>query len=127
MLAEEIRRLRRTPTPEERRAQTRERVRRFRERQRVAKRVAAVAVLALALLQQPARAQQLDQERATARACEQAGAALAYSTGNRKLGARYAFDCRLLAPLPPWTPAPMPRPSPWTARPTSFVWRSTAN
>jgi hypothetical protein len=35
MLAEEIRRLRRTlgPTPEERRAQTRERVRRFRRRQ----------------------------------------------------------------------------------------------
>jgi hypothetical protein len=75
-----------------------------------------IAVLALTLLQQPARAQQLDQERATARACEQAGAALGYATRDRKLGARYAFDCRLLAPLPPWTPAPMPRgyqPSPW--------------
>jgi hypothetical protein len=67
----------------------------------------AIAVLALALLHQSARAQQLDQQRATARACDRAGAALGYSTGNRKLGARYAFDCRLLAPLPP--PAPMPR------------------
>jgi hypothetical protein len=54
----------------------------------------------IALLQQPARAQQLDQERATARGCEQAGAALRYSTGDRRLGARYSFSCRLLAPLP---------------------------
>ena len=84
-------------------------------------------MIAVLLLQQPARAQQLDQERATARACEQAGVALGYATRDRKLGERYSFDCRLLAPLPPWTPPPMPRPSPWTARPTSFVWRSTAN
>jgi hypothetical protein len=47
-----------------------------------------IAVLALTLLQQPARAQQLDQERATARACEQAGAAFGYATRDRKLGAR---------------------------------------
>ena len=40
---------------------------------------AAIAVLALALLHAPARAQLLDQERATARACEQAGAALGYA------------------------------------------------
>ena len=86
-----------------------------------------LAAVALALIHGSAHAQQLDQERVTARAREQAGAALAYSTGDRRLGARYAFDYRLLAPLLPWTPAPMPRPSPWTARPTSFVWRSTAN
>ena len=42
-------------------------------------RLIIIAVLALALLQQPARAQQLDQERATARACEQAGAAFRYA------------------------------------------------
>jgi hypothetical protein len=66
-------------------------------------------VLALALLHDPARAQQLDQERATARACEQVGAALGYATRDRKLGAHYAFDCRLLAPLPRlpvWPPIP---------------------
>jgi hypothetical protein len=45
-------------------------------------------VLALALLHDPARAQPLDQERATTRACEQAGAALGYATRDRKLGAR---------------------------------------
>ena len=68
MLAEEIRRLERTlgSTPERRRAQTRERVRRFRAR--AAKRVAAIAVLALALLHDPALAQQPDPERAIARA-----------------------------------------------------------
>jgi hypothetical protein len=59
-----------------------------------------IAVLALALLHAPARAQPLDQERATARACEQAGAALGYATRDRRLGARYSFNCRLLAPLP---------------------------
>jgi hypothetical protein len=72
---------------------------------------AAIAVLALALLHDPARAQPLDQERATARACEQVGAALGYATRDRKLGARYAFDCRLLASLPRLPvrpPAPIP-------------------
>jgi hypothetical protein len=38
----------------------------------------AIVVLALALLHDPTRAQQLDQERVTARACEQAGSALGY-------------------------------------------------
>jgi hypothetical protein len=68
-----------------------------------------ITVLALVLLQ-PARAQPFDQERASARACERAGAALGYATRDRKLGARYAFDCRLLAPLPPrrYQPSPWP-------------------
>ena len=56
--------------------------------------------IALADAHDPARAQQLDQERATDRACEQVGAALGYATRDRKLGAQYAFYCRLLAPLP---------------------------
>ena len=48
-----------------------------------------IAILALLLAHDPARAQQLDQERATDRACEQVGAALGYTTGDRKLGPQY--------------------------------------
>jgi hypothetical protein len=59
-------------TPEEAREQTRRRVQRFRERPRV---VVIIAVLALALLQQPVQAQPLEQERATARACATADSA----------------------------------------------------
>ena len=75
-LREEIRRLRRRlhlgQPRDVIRAQTRERVRCFRRRQAQL----AAAVLALALLHDPARAQSIDQERATARASEQDGAAL---------------------------------------------------